>query len=79
MLESGETIVQETRLWDGGRNVTVSMRGKEESHDYRYFPDPDLVPVVVGEEWVGKVRESLPELPEAKRERFVSEIRTPVI
>lgn len=73
MLERGEALVQETRLWDAGRNVTLSMRGKEEAHDYRYFPDPDLVPVVVGADWVEQVRSSLPELPEAKRERFVKE------
>ncbi len=77
MLERAETIVQETRLWDAGRNVTLSMRGKEDSNDYRYFPDPDLVPIAVGEEWVSEVRSSLPELPEAKRERFVSEYGLP--
>lgn len=78
MLERGEPIVQETRLWDTARNVSVSMRGKEEANDYRYFPDPDLVPVVVGEEWIGEVRSNLPELPEAKRERFVSQYCLPL-
>ncbi|MCL5405775.1 MAG: Asp-tRNA(Asn)/Glu-tRNA(Gln) amidotransferase subunit GatB [Deltaproteobacteria bacterium] len=78
MLERGETIVQETRLWDAGRNVTVSMRGKEEANDYRYFPDPDLVPVEVDEQWVREVSSSLPELPEAKRERFVREYELPL-
>ncbi len=73
LLERGESIVQETRLWDAGRNVTVSMRGKEEAHDYRYFPDPDLVPVVVDESWVEEVRQALPELPESKKERFSSQ------
>ena len=77
MLERGEPLVQETRLWDAGRNVTLSMRGKEEAHDYRYFPDPDLVPVVVGEDWVREVRRSLPELPEAKRERFIGDYALP--
>jgi aspartyl-tRNA(Asn)/glutamyl-tRNA(Gln) amidotransferase subunit B len=72
LIERGEQIVQETRLWDAGRNVTLSMRGKEEAHDYRYFPDPDLAPVVVDNEWVESVRSALPELPDAKRERFVS-------
>ena len=71
MLERGEPVVQETRLWDAGRNVTVSMRGKEEAHDYRYFPDPDLVPIVVSEDWIEEVRNALPELPDAKRERFI--------
>jgi len=70
-LEDGEPIVQETRLYNPDKNVTASMRGKEEAHDYRYFPDPDLVPVrldpVKMEEW----RASLPELPRAKRERFM--------
>jgi len=77
MLERGEPVVQDTRLWDAGRNVTLSMRGKEESHDYRYFPDPDLVPIVVNEDWIEEVRNSLPELPEAKRERFVRDYALP--
>ena len=77
MLELGETLVQETRLWDTGRNVTLSMRSKEEAHDYRYFPDPDLVPVAVSEDWVRQVRRSLPELPEAKRERFMKDYGLP--
>jgi len=71
LLERGEPVVQETRLWDAGRNVTVSMRGKEEAHDYRYFPDPDLVPIAISSEWIEEVRTALPELPDAKRERFV--------
>ncbi len=70
LLERGEKVIQETRLWDANRNVTVSMRGKEEAHDYRYFPDPDLVPLVVGQEWIEEVRKALPELPDAMRERF---------
>ena len=77
MLERGEPLVQETRLWDAGRNVTLSMRSKEEAHDYRYFPDPDLVPVVVSQDWIQEVRSSLPELPEAKRERFIKEYALP--
>jgi aspartyl-tRNA(Asn)/glutamyl-tRNA(Gln) amidotransferase subunit B len=77
LLEKGEAIVQETRLWDAGRGVTVSMRGKEEAHDYRYFPDPDLVPVEIDEAWVEQVRSSLPELPDAKRERFVRQYDLP--
>ncbi len=77
MLELGETLVQETRLWDTGRSVTLSMRSKEEAHDYRYFPDPDLVPVAVSEDWVRQVRRSLPELPEAKRERFMKDYGLP--
>jgi aspartyl-tRNA(Asn)/glutamyl-tRNA(Gln) amidotransferase subunit B len=73
VLDSGEKVVQETRLWDAARGQSVSMRGKEESHDYRYFPDPDLVPVVVDEAWVQETRSKLPELPNAKKARFMSE------
>jgi aspartyl-tRNA(Asn)/glutamyl-tRNA(Gln) amidotransferase subunit B len=78
LLERGEPVIQETRLWDANRNVTVSMRGKEEAHDYRYFPDPDLVPIVIDRDWIQAVRASLPELPDAKRERFVREYSLPV-
>jgi aspartyl-tRNA(Asn)/glutamyl-tRNA(Gln) amidotransferase subunit B len=77
LLERGESLVQETRLWDAGRNVTLSMRSKEEAHDYRYFPDPDLIPIVVSEEWVEQVRDGLPELPEAKRDRFLRDYALP--
>ena len=77
MLERGDPVVQESRLWDAGRNVTISMRSKEEAHDYRYFPDPDLVPVVVSEDWIEEVRNSLPELPDAKRERFIRDYALP--
>ncbi len=72
--EKGGTIVQETRLYDTDKNVTVSMRAKEEAHDYRYFPDPDLVPMKVDKAWIEEIRAGLPELPDAKRERFVSEM-----
>lgn len=78
LLEKNEPVVQETRLWDANRNLTISMRGKEEAHDYRYFPDPDLVPLFISEEWVSKVRSTLPELPEAKRERFARDYGLPV-
>ncbi len=77
LIERGEEIVQETRLWDAGRSITISMRGKEEAHDYRYFPDPDLVPVVIHEAWIEEVRGSLPELPDAKRERFTAQMGLP--
>ncbi len=77
LLESGQAIVQETRLWDATQNQTVSMRGKEEAHDYRYFPDPDLVPVVIDEAWVEAIRTTLPELPDAKRERFMNDYGLP--
>ncbi len=72
VLESGGRIVQETRLWDSGTNRTMSMRSKEEAHDYRYFPEPDLPPLLVDEARIARVRASMPELPEARRQRFVT-------
>jgi aspartyl-tRNA(Asn)/glutamyl-tRNA(Gln) amidotransferase subunit B len=77
VLEQGGTIVQETRLWDSDKSVTHGMRGKEEAHDYRYFPDPDLVPVVMADEWIERVRLGLPELPDAKKARFMGEYQLP--
>jgi aspartyl-tRNA(Asn)/glutamyl-tRNA(Gln) amidotransferase subunit B len=77
LLERGEAIVQETRLWDNDRGVTVSMRSKEEAHDYRYFPDPDLVPIATEPAWIESVRATLPELPDPKRERFMTEYGLP--
>ncbi len=71
ILESGGSIVQETRLYDANRDETRSMRSKEEANDYRYFPDPDLLPLVLDEARIEKARQSLPELPDAKRERFM--------
>ena len=73
VLESGGKIIQETRLWNQADGRTVSMRSKEKAHDYRYFPEPDLLPVHVGEEWREEVRRSLPELPEAKRARLITD------
>ena len=75
LIEDGGAVVQETRLFDPDRGETRSMRTKEEAHDYRYFPDPDLPPLVIDEAWIERVRSALPELPEAKRERFVREFR----
>jgi len=77
LLESGEKVVQETRLWDPARGVTASMRTKEEAHDYRYFPEPDLVPLFVSVEWQEEVKRRLPELPAEKRQRFVREYAIP--
>ncbi len=71
-LAAGGRIIQETRLWDEAKGVTVSMRSKEEAHDYRYFPEPDLVPVRVQTEWIEQIREKLPELPDEKRSRFIT-------
>jgi aspartyl-tRNA(Asn)/glutamyl-tRNA(Gln) amidotransferase subunit B len=77
LIEDGGKVVQETRLYDPERDETRSMRSKEDAQDYRYFPDPDLLPLVVSEEQIEKVRASLPELPEARRERFVREYALP--
>ncbi|EPR41719.1 Aspartyl/glutamyl-tRNA(Asn/Gln) amidotransferase subunit B [Desulfovibrio sp. X2] len=76
-IEDGEAIVQETRLFDANKGVTQSMRGKEEAHDYRYFPDPDLVPVQLEPSWVERWRGELPELPAARRARFASQYGLP--
>ncbi len=77
ILEGGGEVIQETRLWDDSQGVTNSMRSKEEAHDYRYFPDPDLVPIAVSEKWIEDVRSGMPELPLEKRERFVREYQIP--
>lgn len=73
VLNDGGTIVQETRGWDDDRGVTFSQRAKESAHDYRYFPEPDLVPIVVDEAWEQSIRESLPELPAARRARMMAQ------
>ena len=77
ILEEGGEIIQETRLWDANEGITVAMRSKEEAHDYRYFPDPDLVPLRVDENWIEEARKSLPELPGQKKERFVKDYKIP--
>ena len=77
VLENGGSVVQETRLFDAGRGVTLPMRSKEEAHDYRYFPEPDLVPLQIEPDWVESVRQSIPELPDARRQRFVSQYGLP--
>ena len=76
-LESGRTLPMETRLFDVNRGVTRSMRMKEEARDYRYFPEPDLVPLEPDRDWVEEIRRSLPELPDARRERFMEEYKLP--
>ncbi len=73
LIEAGEEVVQETRLYDSERGETRPMRSKEEAHDYRYFPDPDLLPVVLDDAMIEKVRAELPELPDVKKERFVAQ------
>lgn len=77
LVENGQKITQETRLWDDAQGVTNPMRSKEEAHDYRYFPDPDLVKVEVDEAWIAEIRSTMPELPQARRERFVHEYQIP--
>jgi aspartyl-tRNA(Asn)/glutamyl-tRNA(Gln) amidotransferase subunit B len=77
LLEDGGTVEQETRLYDPDRNETRSMRSKEDAHDYRYFPDPDLPPLSIDEAWIERVKKAMPELPEAMRERFVTHHRLP--
>src|SRR5262249_17934995 len=71
VLEDGGKIDQETRLFDAVKGETRSMRSKEEAHDYRYFPDPDLLPLVFDQAWVDEIKASLPELPDAKKKRFM--------
>jgi len=70
VLDAGEKVVQETRTWDEGQGVTLTLRSKEEAHDYRYFPEPDLAPLVIDREWVETIRKTLPELPAVRRDRL---------
>ena len=77
LIEEGGKVTQQTLLWNADLNEAFPMRGKEESHDYRYFPDPDLVPVVVSSEWRSSLNNRLPELPKTRKERFVSEFNIP--
>ena len=73
VIESGGKITQETRLYDPNKNETRPMRSKEEANDYRYFPDPDLLPLVITQEWIEAIRQELPELPQQKRDRFTKQ------
>lgn len=77
ILEEGGVIVQETRRWDEARGITTSMRSKEEAHDYRYFPDPDLVPMVIDREWIEELKAELPELPDARKKRYMEDYGLP--
>lgn len=72
IIADGSEVTQETRLWNAAKSRTTSMRGKEEAHDYRYFPDPDLLPLVIDDDWIVSIKETLPELPDQKRNRFCS-------
>jgi aspartyl-tRNA(Asn)/glutamyl-tRNA(Gln) amidotransferase subunit B len=77
LLEDGKAVLQETRLFDSNQNITFSMRSKEEAHDYRYFPDPDLLPVAIEDKWIEQIRKSLPELPDQRFERYVEQFEIP--
>ena len=77
ILDGGGSIHQETRLWDSKEQRTYGMRSKEFAHDYRYFPEPDLLPLVISDEWKAQVRQSLPELPDARRRRFIQQYALP--
>lgn len=77
VIENGERVIQETRLFDSRKNVTFSMRSKEEAHDYRYFPDPDLLPVIFDRKWLKELEESLPELPDERLNRFTEQYGLP--
>ena len=77
VIEGGGEIVQETRRWDDDKGYSFSMRSKEEAHDYRYFPEPDLAPIIIDDEWFAKIKNSLPELPELRVKRYVEEMGIP--
>lgn len=77
LIENGGKVIQETRLWDPDKGITASMRSKEEAHDYRYFPDPDLVPLVLSDEFIESVKKTVPELPTQRKERFMKEYGLP--
>jgi aspartyl-tRNA(Asn)/glutamyl-tRNA(Gln) amidotransferase subunit B len=77
ILSKGEKVVQQTMLWNEARGVTEPMRSKEQAHDYRYFPEPDLVPLVIDAAWIERIKAALPELPRARRQRFVEQYGLP--
>ena len=77
LLEYGEEVVQATRRWDDAAGKSYEMRSKEEAHDYRYFPEPDLVPIVIDEEWIARIQKELPELPAARKSRYIQDYNLP--
>ncbi len=77
LIENGEKVIQQTLLWNADNNEAIPMRSKEDAHDYRYFPEPDLFPVLVDKEWMNKIKNILPELPDIKRERFIKDFNLP--
>jgi len=78
LLDENQPVIQETRLWDESLDITRNMRTKEYAHDYRYFPDPDLVPLEIDKEWISQIEQTLPELPDTKRERFINNYKLPL-
>ena len=72
-ITAGNKIIQETRRWDDAKGISIAMRSKEEAQDYRYFPEPDLVPIIVDDEWIERIRQSIPELPAQRKERYINE------
>ncbi|MBK5244253.1 MAG: Asp-tRNA(Asn)/Glu-tRNA(Gln) amidotransferase subunit GatB [Eubacteriaceae bacterium] len=76
-LKKGHRIIQETRKWDDTKGTSSALRSKEEAHDYRYFPEPDLVPIIIEEDYIAKIKANLPELPEAKKRRYIKEYKLP--
>ena len=77
ILEEGGQVEQETRSWDDGQGITLSMRGKEEANDYRYFPEPNLVPIIIDQDYIEEIRETMPELPDHKKQRLIDELDLP--
>ena len=77
LLEDGKSVTQETRRWDDNKCASYAMRSKEDAQDYRYFPEPDLVPIVISDEWLQRIKDSQPELREAKRQRYQDEFGLP--
>ena len=77
LLDSGKKVIQETRLWDADKNRTFSMRGKEDANDYRYFPDPDLLPITISEEYINDIKKDFPEMPLERKKRFTKEYNIP--
>lgn len=77
LLEEGKEVTQETRRWDDTKEKSYQMRSKEDAQDYRYFPDPDLVPVIISDEWISQIKEAQPELRDEKRNRYKEEYGLP--
>lgn len=77
VLEAGEKVIQQTRRWDDNKNMSFAMRSKEEAQEYRYFPEPDIVPVSISDEWIKTLSDTLPELPDQKKQRYMLEYKLP--